>query len=213
MFFKSLKTFLWNRGKSITRWIRASWGADCCRQLHLRTSVCKLACAIGKNCVCVGGGSFLRSLAYSLASEMIQNTNSPRRWMSELQASDKPAPLSLCAVTLGRKTHLWNSLKCEVKLQTLLPHHSPLPSRLRQGGLLGAVSEMKSDASSVKEGCAKPGDISQQLGCWPGSLRGVWQQVEGLPIYSSCHSPSVTPRWENSSEERQVAQREPWSGQ
>lgn len=32
MFFKSLKTFLWNGGKSITRWIRALWGADCCRQ-------------------------------------------------------------------------------------------------------------------------------------------------------------------------------------
>lgn len=50
-----------------------------------------------------GGAGFLRSLVYSVASETIQNTNSPRRWMSELQASDKPVPLSLRALTTGKK--------------------------------------------------------------------------------------------------------------
>lgn len=118
--------------------------------------------------------------------------------MSELVASNKHIPFSLCAFTIGKKTHFRNSLKCEVKLQALLPSHPP-PSKLHRGDLLGKASKMKSDASSVKEGCPKPGEMSPQLGSGPRSQRGklgqrARERKEGFCIYSSCQSQSVTQR-------------------
>lgn len=91
--------------------------------LHLGTSVCNLACAIGKN-----WGGFLRRLVYSVASETIQDTHSPRRWMSELQASDKPVPRSLCALTTGKKNSFVKLSQVWSQASGLAP---PQPSSLQ----------------------------------------------------------------------------------
>lgn len=54
------------------------------------------------------------------------------------------------------------------------------PLALQWGALLGEAGGMKSAAWSVKEGCLKPGRISQHLGPRPGSQRrkefGQWTQ-------------------------------------
>lgn len=120
-------------------------------------------------------GVFLRSSVYSVASETIQNTNSPGRWMFELQASDKPVPLSLRALTTGKKNSFVKLSQVWSQVQAL-PPQIPLPSR--QGGLHGAVMKwslmpqvwrkavqsLERPVSSWDPGLVAQGGFGQQVG-------------------------------------------------
>lgn len=121
-----------------------------------------------------GGASsevqFILWLLRQFRTQILQEDGCPNY---KLQTS-----LSLCPSVLwplGRKTHLWNSLKCEVKLQAL-PPQIPLPSR--QGGLHGvvmkwslmpqvwrkAVQSLERPVSSWDPGLVAQGGVGQQVG-------------------------------------------------
>ena len=192
-FFLSLKIFLWNGGKSIKGWIGEPWGAGAGRLLREANimepwfpSLCCLKAVWGlpkKFSLFCG---FWENLEHKFTKKMDV-------WITSFKQIRSLCP---SAFTVGKKNSLTKLSEVWRQAWALLPR-----SPSNGGGLLGKAGEMKSDAWSVKEGCPKPGRISQQLGPAPGSQRGkefgqqTQERREGLCIYSSCHSQSVTQKW------------------
>lgn len=132
--------------------------------------------------------------------------------MSELPASNKHIPLSLCAFTTGKENSFRKLSEVWSRASGLAP---PPPSSWHSTGETCLVkrAEWILMASSVKEGCPKPGEMSQQLGSGPGSQRGkelgqqVWERKEDF-VFTPAVSPNQWLRDEENNQEEVASEAE-----
>lgn len=103
------------------------------------------------------------------------NTNSPGRWMSELQASNRHGPSVPVLLLLGRKTHLPKSLKCEGKLLASLPCLASSLQAFDRAACLGKQGKwslMPGVWRKVVQGLGR--SVSNQDGASLPEGNGVW---------------------------------------